>query len=100
MAKLIAGKGRLAVAAAKETVNAAFELPLAEGVRFERRVFHSLFGTPDQKEGVCNPRVARQLLTRIFRNGRVYREAQAELRAHQGMNRRLPSTLCASRTCT
>jgi len=37
---------------AKEAVNRAFEVPLAEGVRFERRVFHSLFATDDQKEGM------------------------------------------------
>ena len=38
---------------AKEAVNAAFETTLAEGVRFERRVFHSLFATDDQKEGMA-----------------------------------------------
>jgi enoyl-CoA hydratase len=37
---------------AKESVNRAFETSLAEGVRFERRVFHSLFATADQKEGM------------------------------------------------
>jgi enoyl-CoA hydratase len=37
---------------AKECVNRAYETPLAEGVRFERRVFHSAFGTADQKEGM------------------------------------------------
>jgi enoyl-CoA hydratase len=36
----------------KETVNRAYETTLAEGVRFERRVFHSLFATEDQKEGM------------------------------------------------
>jgi enoyl-CoA hydratase len=34
-------------------VNAAFELPLAQGVKFERRLFHGLFGTEDQKEGMA-----------------------------------------------
>jgi enoyl-CoA hydratase len=38
--------------AAKEAVNRAFETSLAEGVRFERRIFHSLFATADQKEGM------------------------------------------------
>ena len=38
---------------AKEAINRAFEAPLAEGVRFERRLFHSLFGTVDQKEGMA-----------------------------------------------
>lgn len=51
MAASIADKGRVAVTAGKEAVNAAFELPLAEGLRFERRLFHSLFATKDQKEG-------------------------------------------------
>ena len=40
------------VLAAKEAVNRAFESPLAEGVIFERRIFHSLFATEDQKEGM------------------------------------------------
>jgi enoyl-CoA hydratase len=37
---------------AKESVNRAFETTLAEGVRFERRAFHALFATEDQKEGM------------------------------------------------
>jgi enoyl-CoA hydratase len=36
----------------KESVNRAYESPLAEGILFERRMFHSLFGTEDQKEGM------------------------------------------------
>jgi enoyl-CoA hydratase len=39
--------------AAKESVNAAFETSLAEGLRFERRIFHGLFATADQKEGMA-----------------------------------------------
>ncbi len=42
-----------AVLMAKESVNRAYELPLAEGVLFERRLFHSLFATEDQKEGMA-----------------------------------------------
>jgi len=38
---------------AKECINRAFEAPLAEGILFERRLFHSLFGTEDQKEGMA-----------------------------------------------
>ena len=38
---------------AKEAVNRSFEMSLAEGLRFERRVFHSLFATADQKEGMA-----------------------------------------------
>ncbi len=37
---------------AKESINRAYELPLSEGVLFERRLFHSLFATTDQKEGM------------------------------------------------
>jgi len=37
----------------KESVNRAFETTLAEGVRFERRLFHSAFATEDQKEGMA-----------------------------------------------
>jgi len=40
------------VLAAKECVNRAYESPLAEGILFERRMFHSLFATEDQKEGM------------------------------------------------
>ncbi len=53
VADRIAGMGRLAVYAAKEAVNRAFESPLSEGVRFERRMFHALFSTEDQKEGMA-----------------------------------------------
>ena len=41
-----------AVMLAKEAVNRAYESPLADGILFERRVFHSLFATEDQKEGM------------------------------------------------
>ncbi|MBB4304484.1 enoyl-CoA hydratase [Rhodobium orientis] len=41
-----------AVMMTKEAVNRAYETTLAEGTRFERRLFHSLFGTEDQKEGM------------------------------------------------
>jgi enoyl-CoA hydratase len=52
-AQTIAGYGRLSVMAAKECVDRAFETGLNEGVRFERRLFHGLFGTDDQKEGMA-----------------------------------------------
>ncbi len=48
----IADKAPLAVMACKEAVNRAYETTLAEGVRFERRLFHALFSTDDQKEGM------------------------------------------------
>lgn len=53
VAEKIAGLPLPAVIAAKESVNRAFEVPLAEGLRFERRLFHALFATDDQKEGMA-----------------------------------------------
>lgn len=53
MAQKIASFSRPAVAMAKETVNAAYELNLQEGLRFERRIFHSMFSLDDQKEGMA-----------------------------------------------
>ncbi len=52
VADTIAGMSLPSVLAGKEAVNAAFESSLAEGMRFERRIFHSLFATHDQKEGM------------------------------------------------
>ncbi|WP_309617245.1 enoyl-CoA hydratase [Salinibacterium sp.] len=49
----ISGKSLPVVILAKEAVNRSFEVALAEGVRFERRVFHSLFALDDQKEGMA-----------------------------------------------
>ncbi len=49
----IAARPRAAIAMSKEAVNAAEELSLAEGVRLERRLFHSTFATHDQKEGMA-----------------------------------------------
>jgi len=51
-AEAIAGMAPLAAIATKEMINAAFETGLAQGIRFERRLFHGLFGTDDQKEGM------------------------------------------------
>ena len=51
-AEAIAAMAPLAAIAVKEMVNAAFEMPLNQGIRFERRLFHGLFGTEDQKEGM------------------------------------------------
>jgi len=48
----IAAKGAVSVMAVKESVNRAYETTLAEGVRFERRIFHALFATADQTEGM------------------------------------------------
>jgi len=48
----IAEKGGVSVRMCKEAVNAAGEMTLSEGLRFERRMFHALFATKDQKEGM------------------------------------------------
>jgi enoyl-CoA hydratase len=53
VAATIASMSLPSVLTAKEAVNRAAETPLAEGVRFERRVFHALFATRDQKEGMA-----------------------------------------------
>jgi enoyl-CoA hydratase len=52
-ASLIAGMAPLAALATKEMVNTAFETTLAQGLNFERRLFHGLFGSADQKEGMA-----------------------------------------------
>lgn len=51
-ARKIAEKSMLATMAVKEAVNRSYETTLAEGLLFERRLFHSLFATEDQKEGM------------------------------------------------
>ena len=51
-AETIAAMAPLPAIANKEMVNAAFEMGLAQGINFERRLFHGLFGTEDQKEGM------------------------------------------------
>ena len=51
-ALIISDFSRIAVMAAKESVNRSFEGTLADGVMFERRLFHALFATQDQKEGM------------------------------------------------
>jgi len=48
----IAAMSRPAAMMVKESINRAYETTLAEGVRFERRLFHSVFATEDQKEGM------------------------------------------------
>src|SRR5215813_3305750 len=53
LAETIAAMSQPSLLAAKEAVNRSFETSLAEGVRFERRVFHALFATKDRKEGMA-----------------------------------------------
>ena len=52
-ARTMAGFGRNAVLLAREAVDRSFDTPLSEGLLFERRAFHSLFATDDQKEGMA-----------------------------------------------
>jgi enoyl-CoA hydratase len=49
----IAEKSQVSIKAAKDAVNRSYETTLAEGLLFERRVFHSMFATEDQKEGMA-----------------------------------------------
>lgn len=51
-ADAMCGYSLLALMAVKESVNRAFESPLSEGLLFERRLFHALFSSADQKEGM------------------------------------------------
>ena len=51
-ALMICSYSQIAVMAAKESVNRSFESGLSDGVMFERRIFHALFATQDQKEGM------------------------------------------------
>ena len=52
-ARKITEKSALTVMAVKESVNRSYETPLREGLLFERRMFHALFATEDQKEGMA-----------------------------------------------
>lgn len=52
VAGVIAAKSRPIAMMTKESVNRSYETTLAEGVRFERRLFHAMFATNDQKEGM------------------------------------------------
>ena len=52
VASKIAEKSQISAAAAKSAVNRSYETTLAEGLLFERRIFHSMFATDDQKEGM------------------------------------------------
>ncbi|MGI4746986.1 MAG: enoyl-CoA hydratase [Janthinobacterium lividum] len=52
VATVIAGMSQPIAAMVKESVNRSYEVTLAEGIRFERRVFHATFATHDQKEGM------------------------------------------------
>jgi enoyl-CoA hydratase/carnithine racemase len=52
-ARAIAALSPNAVMLTKEMVNAAFETPLSQGIKLERRLFHSLFAFEDQKEGMA-----------------------------------------------
>jgi enoyl-CoA hydratase len=52
-AETIAGLSLPAVMMTKESINRSYETTLAEGIRFERRVFHAMFALEDQKEGMA-----------------------------------------------
>ena len=52
-AQKISEKSLPTILAAKEAVNRSYEMTLSEGILFERRLFHSMFATEDQKEGMA-----------------------------------------------
>ena len=64
-ARKIAEKSQIATKTVKEAVNRAYETTLREGLLFERRSFHALFGTEDQKEGMA---AFREKRSAAFRN--------------------------------
>ena len=53
LGQLFAGMSKTTTMMVKESVNRAYETTLAEGILFERRVFHAAFATEDQKEGMA-----------------------------------------------
>ncbi len=78
----IASMSRVTVKAAKEVVNKSQDLGVREGVEYERRVFHSLFGSQDQKIGVLSinsSNIGLTGLTIISRNERVRAEEKARM---------------------
>ena len=103
-ASTIASKSAIAVQAGKEAVNAAYEGTLAEGLRYERRLFHGLFATHDQKEGACALKFEecrlRWLTLCVRRNGCVCREAQADVEALVKRSRGLSITTCTTDIAT
>ncbi len=77
-AETIAGMAPLATLAVKEMVNAAFETTLQQGVVFERRLFHGLFGSEDQSEGAAASPQADALRLSVQDAAMAYRAALAE----------------------
>jgi enoyl-CoA hydratase len=53
VARKVAEKPMMSTLSVKEAVNRAFEVPLSDGLMYERRLFHALFSTEDQKEGMA-----------------------------------------------
>ena len=81
-AEKIAGMSRIAVKAAKEVVNKSQDLGIKEGVEFERRVFHSLFGSKDQKIGRSldfNRNIFGRLLIIYYRYDGFYGKEEARM---------------------
>ncbi len=78
-AETIASFSTVAVSAAKEVVNKSQELGLRDGLDYERKVFHSLFGSKDQKIGRFCQLLARSLLTVLNRNVCIRGEKEARM---------------------
>lgn len=81
-AEKIAGFSRIAVMAGKEVVNKSQEVGLRDGLEYERKVFHSLFGSKDQKIGrpaFLSTRTIYDGSANIYRNDCVYGEKEARV---------------------
>lgn len=76
-ASKIASYSRIAVKAAKEVVNKSQDVGIREGVEFERRVFHGLFGSRDQKIGTLGRVCCTSLFTNFARYGCICRKEEA-----------------------
>ena len=86
-AATIAGYSRVAVKACKEVVNKSQDLSLREGVEYERRVFHSLFGSEDQKIGKLTPPCALKICVLTF--SQACRHSQRSARRSGPTGRRI-----------
>src|SRR5690606_22510622 len=89
-AQVIASKSLPSVMMTKECVNRVFETSLAEGVRFERRVFHSIFATADQTEGMRPSSRSASRTSSTTERARAARHSPRGRGSHRGVAERRP----------
>lgn len=99
-AEKIASYSRVAVKAGKEVVNKSQDLGIKEGVEFERRVFHSLFGSKDQKIGMLWLWNGLRC-TNVRRNDRLCRKKEGRMVPRVNGRRRIctPNMIINNRQC-